>query len=485
MSFCKLSTEIIATKHTMVDNRFITDFLPSAPDMAVKVYLYGLFQCHAMMISENTLEHFSSLFGISQEDILSIYLYWQDMGLVQVLATEPFEVRYLPVKTASHSTKKWSENKFSSFNAQMQEVLAGRMITPNEYNEYYILIESLRIEPEALVAIARYCTQLKGETVGYSYITTVARIWAAEGVKTHENVQRKLENVQQISASASKILEALGSKRTANVEEQNQYIKWTEQFGFAHETLLQIAKMLKKQKKASFEKMNFALQQYYEAKLYSILEIEEYENKREEMVGVAKNINKALGVWYDSLEAEISEFISKWLGLGFQPETLVAIANHCFKKSIRTLEGMNNIVIKFHKLGVISLTSLIEYIETIAEEDKLIKHLLEQMGLNREVNQWDRSLYKCWKQDWKFSEDIIHYAASLSVAKTQPMQYANKVLSQWLEKKVTTLEDAKKQSELPFFASASPRASVSKLKPRDYSAAEINALFDNLDEIEI
>jgi len=483
MNFCKFSTEVISSKHTMVDNVFITDFLPSAPDMAVKVYLFGLQKCLSPQVGENSLAFFAQTFGISTEDVLSIYLYWQEAGLVQVLATEPFEVRYLPVKKQSMSAKKWSEEKYESFNAQIQEVLSGRMITPNEYNEYYMVIETLKLEPNALVAIAAYCADLKGTTVGHAYITTVARVWAAEGIKTLEAVREKLQSAEQTSAAATKILVALGSKRKANIEEQALYEKWVNHLGYDDATLKQVAVMLKQSKKATFEKMDYALTKYYEAKLFTFLDISSYESHRECMTDTAKKVNKALGVWYESLDAEISEFISKWLSLGFETETLVAIATYCFKKSVRTLEGMNGVVLKFHKLGIISLGALSQYIESIATEDKQIKLLLEQMASAREVNQWDRNLYKCWTQNWHFSPEIIEFAASLSAGKAQPMQYASKILGAWFEQKVTTLADAKKHAES--FGASGAKPVANKITPREYTSSELNALFDNLEEIEI
>ena len=44
--------------------------------------------------------------------------------------------------------------------------------------------------------------------------------------------------------------------------------------------------------------------------------------------------------------------------------------------------------------------------------------------------------------------EIIEYAATLSKDKVQPMQYMNKILSNWFEQKITTLEQAKLAGDL-------------------------------------
>ena len=42
MAFCEFSSEVVSSNAITVDNIFITEFLPSAPEKCVKVYLYGL-----------------------------------------------------------------------------------------------------------------------------------------------------------------------------------------------------------------------------------------------------------------------------------------------------------------------------------------------------------------------------------------------------------------------------------------------------------
>ena len=174
MSFCKFSTEYIAQNSTSVDNLFINAFLPYAPDVCVKVYLYGLSKCYCADSFDNTLERFSKVLNLSEEDIEQVFLYWQELGLVQIIATEPFEVKYIPVKSAISKSKKFSEDKYAEFNAQVENMIKGRMPSPNEFFEYYNVIETMHIEIPAMISIIKYCTMVKGESVGYPYIIAVA-----------------------------------------------------------------------------------------------------------------------------------------------------------------------------------------------------------------------------------------------------------------------------------------------------------------------
>ena len=69
MAFCKYSSESTLSSTTQVDNVFISQFLPNAPDVCVKVYLYGLYKCQDPNAFDNTLENFSSQLGLSPQDI--------------------------------------------------------------------------------------------------------------------------------------------------------------------------------------------------------------------------------------------------------------------------------------------------------------------------------------------------------------------------------------------------------------------------------
>ena len=98
MAFCKFGSEFIANNKTEIDNIFINDYLPSAPESCVKVYLYGLYLCSSGETIDNNLSAFAKHLNMEEEDVESAFYYWQEQGLVQVLSTRPIEIRYIPLK---------------------------------------------------------------------------------------------------------------------------------------------------------------------------------------------------------------------------------------------------------------------------------------------------------------------------------------------------------------------------------------------------
>lgn len=482
MAFCKYSIDMLANNTTPVDNIFINNYLPFADATAVKVYLYGLYKCQDASATDNTLEKFSAELNLSQEEIEKAFYFWQEQGLVQILNVIPFEVRFLPISDVVSNTKKYNAKKYESFNAQAQEILSGRMITPNEYREYYDIIERLHVEKDALLMIINYCVNVKGNNVGYPYITTIAKDWANQKITTAAAVEARLLEFEALQTGLEHLCKVLGIKRLPTIEERMLYQKWTN-LGFETETLVAVATAMKAKGKASFAAMDAKLEKYYAQKLFSAAEIELYEAEKAKSNQIARTVCKNLGLYYENLEPVVDTYIFPWLNMGFSENMLAEISNYCFKTNVRTLEGLNKALLQFHKLGILSEQALQEYFSGVLAVDKKIKGILESIGLSRNVNQFDRDKYKIWKNVWQMPDEVIEFATSRAVGKDQPMQYLSSIISTLHDKNIKTVEDAKNSFEIiaPEHTAKAGNFSTG----RTYTKEEMNALFQSIDEVDV
>lgn len=475
MSFCKFSPSFATSNKTMVDNEFINHFLPHAPDACVKVYLLGLSKCSTDC--DNDIKYFANTLNITEQDVISCFMYWQEQGLVQVLSTDPIEVRYLPVYSHSQSIKKYKVDKYTDFNIQVQEILSSRQITPNEFAEYYNLIENHHITEGALIDIIKYCADYKGFNVRHPYIITVARDWEREGVHTHEDVENKINDLGLADDKISLLLSSMGSKRKIQLEDKKLLDKWLNAYGYELNVILYIVKMLNlKKRKIDMDILDKHISKYYEMKLLSTDEIDAYENEKENLFFIATAVNKELGVFYEDLTKEIDSYVVDWVNKGFDKDTLVTIADNCFKSSIRTLEGFNNIIMKLYKLGIVTLDSYREYLSDNLSVDNEIKQVLDTLKVNRFVNNNDRAFYRTWTSDWGFSLDIILYACTLAVGKSNAIVYLNKILANWTGK-VKTLDDAKNMQ-------VTSTANTNFIH-NNYTKEQIASFITNLNEVEV
>ena len=401
MSLCSYSSETHSGSFLVIENTFINEYLPAAPPSCVKVYLYGLYLCTNPNSIENSIDNFCHVLNMEAGEIKDSFEYWQAEGLVQILESpdgKELNVKFLPVAKRVGSSKKIA-NKYSEFNSKIQAVIKGRMITPNEYSEYYTFIESSHMDKDAFVAVAEYCTKLKGEKVGYPYIITVAKSFSNDGILSVEQVEEKLNEHQEITPELTDIYKALGKKSSSiTLDDKNIYIKLTKEYGFTHGTIKEIAKTLKDKPNASMFKLDNLFTSYYKLNLFSSKEINDYNKNREEYFELAKDITKTLGLYYDNLETIIENYLMDWKQKGFENKTLKTIAYYCLKKSTRTIEGMNNTIQKFHKLGLISEDSIYQYMEETVFVDNQIQEILDACNILRNVTVYDRSNYQTWTQ---------------------------------------------------------------------------------------
>lgn len=476
MAFCNFSSEWVQSNTTTIDNVFFNEFLPNAPDNCVKVYLLGLYKCNNPLALDNNLESFARALNLSTEDIISCFLYWQELGLVTLINTNPLEVRYLPLKNGSSRLKKFNTDKYKAFNIKAQEI-KGNMITPNEYQEYYYVIESMHMEPEAMLMIMQYCVNLKGKTVGHAYITTIAKNWAYDGILTCEDVEERLKEQEKSTSDVCLVLKELGLKRNPTNDEYQLYLDWIKELEMPLEIILFLAKKQGKNN-GGMSRLNTTVEKCYTLKLYSIKEINDYFESLTTLKETAKNVCKNLGVRYENLENVIDTYIVPWNNLGFDNATQIAIANYCFTSSIRTLEGMNSKIQQLFKKGLVTIDSINSYVNSLIENDDKIEKILRALGIERNVNALDRQLYKTWIYDWQISNELIEYAISHSQGTYLPMQNMSRLITTYHNKKITSVEEASKISS---------NKSESNKKPtsRQYSAVQLDSLFDDIHEIEV
>ena len=484
MAFCKFSTKNQSNGEVLINSAFFVDYMPYAPESCTKVYLYGLQKCYSQDLLSNTIEDFCTTLNLSQEDVKSAFLYWQDQGLVKVLNISPIEVRYLPIVEKRYIAKTFAKDKYEEFNRSIQEIIDGRMITPFEYKEYYYTMESLHLDQGALIMIAKFCTGQKGASVGYSYILTIAKNWAYEGVHTAKDVERKLMEMEGLTSKVKDVLVALKSKKSPSYEDKTLFEKWTKNYGYNLDTLIHIAKQVKR---GGMEKLSSLIENYYSLKLFSSAEIDDYERGKEELKNTAKVVCQSLGLFYDNLDPVINTYILKWKQMGYSADAIKLVADICFKKYIRNFEQMDEVISKYYSNGLVSIQAINDYISGTLSVDKKIKMMLESLGLSRQVTSWDRNFYHTWTYSWGFADDVIDYALSLAVGKTQPITYVNKILSNWKEQNIKTLQQAKNLQNLQKNAQKTEKADQKQPEflTHSFSSEELNALFDNLDEVKL
>lgn len=476
MGLVKFSSDFLLDTFTLVDNLFITEHLPYLDEKQVKVYLYGLYLC-TVPEKQNSLDALCAVLDMTEAEVLGAYGYFEDMGLCRIISKSPLEVSYLSIKKANQPPKKYRGEKWHDFNTQLQQLFPDRMLMINEFNEYYMFIDSTHMEQDAMLMIVQYCINLKGLSVRYPYILTVARNWAADNVRTVADVEERLKEYENQSEQMRQVLSALGRKGAAELEDKQLLLKWTRSWGYEIDAILAAVKSLKSGK--TFAKLDRKLDEFYRMSIFTVEQIKDYQAQIEKLKAIAVSVNKNLGVYYESLDHELEVYIAPWTAKGFGEDALRSLAHYCYITNVRTLEGMNNVVNKFFTLGLLTEASIEEYLRAQIARDGKIRKIIEKSGSSRQVTQSDRDIYRTWTADWGFDDKLIEYAAAQAVGRTYPTPYINQLLSSYRKNGINTVEDAEKFSAI----SAARPAPQANFEQREYSDDELRSIITSIDKL--
>lgn len=468
MSFCSFSKETITNSSTVLDNRFISTYLPEANGDAIKIYIYGLFVCQESD-SDISFDKFCNDVKLDKDVVSDCFRFWEELGIVNVLSEDPFIVKYLPV--AQSKPRKYSAEKYGEFNKALQVLIPERMITTNEYAAYFSLMEENGLKPEALLMIVKYCVDLKGGAIGLRYILKVANDFISRGITTTTKIEKELSDYSLKTGEFASLMNYILPNKKPQIEDLKLFEKWNKQLLYDIDTIIFIAKSAKIK---NIEKLDKEIDVLYASKKFSEKEIADYYKSKAKTTELAYAINRSLSVYTEVIDPVIENYVIPWQNMGYDEETLLFLATYCFKKNRRSLEEMNEVVEKLYKNGLITLTSIAEYLKSISADDDFIKKLLLIAGLSRKPTEWDRENLKTWRS-WNFSDEMICEACAIAAGKSNPMSYVNAVLSGWKSEGIFTADKIRRTDK-----KANPQA----IQTRNYTKEEFDKLIDDIDEIE-
>ena len=203
---------------------------------------------------------------------------------------------------------------------------------------------------------------------------------------------------------------------------------------------------------------------------------------------IAKTVTRNIGQYYQVLDSVVDNYVSGWVQKGFSENMLNLISKYCFTMNYRTLELMDDTINKFYKLGLVSEDAVNQHIKELNSQTQQIKEILDILGLVRNVNSYDRELFKTWTSSWEFSLNAIKIVAENAKNKEHPISYISKILGDLYNRNIKQEDEIKKalsEKEYKSVASTQAKNDATNFAQRDYTKEDLSALFDSLDDIEI
>ena len=220
MALISISDELAKKSFTSVENKFITKYLPVLEPVAVKVYLFSLY-IYQNGLSSYTVGDMAKSLSITEDEVKNYFEYLEEFELVSVISLSPFEIKILDAENVYGTPKKIKPEKYSDFSKTVQNIIKGRMISTNEFREYFLLLEEYGFEQDALIMIINYCVNLKGDGIRLQYIKKVAKSFADDGITSAKKVDDKLSAYTSSTPALIRIFSAAGINKQPDIDRKS------------------------------------------------------------------------------------------------------------------------------------------------------------------------------------------------------------------------------------------------------------------------
>lgn len=436
MSFISFDPSAGLYDATPIENMFLAEYLPSAPDSYLRVYLYlRMALLHPEM--GGSIEEVCRVLRIERDTFDNAMTYWERQGLVQRATDNPPTWTFLSVLHAAPSPMESDYYRYRDFNANLQALFgAQNLLHPKEYETAHDWLNVFGFSQEAVLLAVEtrlkrtrskkpnlnaFFKKLNEEMVGY----------ADRGLLTEEQLRRALEYDDRVYALAQKVIQDLRMHRDATEDELRLVRKWLDEWGLSEQDVLAACAQTTKTNRPSF------------AYLDAILK-----NSRDPDGGQS----------FEALRAAMEELGDRripspeqraacraWLESGIEPGTIKLAAAQCARRRKHTFEDLTWMLEEWTKLGIRRVDDAEAYVARMNDARTQVHRLLTLAGKDRSVQMGDIRMYEAWRESWP--ADMLDFAAECARDMQLPMRYMDKLLKGWQATGVSTLEQAKAQRE--------------------------------------
>lgn len=251
---------------TIITNRFVDEYMPSANGSFVKVYLM-LLRCLQNNRSEISISYLAEVLDETEKDIDRAIRYWEKEQLLfisrsdkttmtsitfgfpttstdsvvdqseeinTVMPADNLSESSVPMKTTIHKPnysdaqiKQLTDIEEVKWIMNTVERLLERLLKPTDVQLILFLYESVGFSAELIFYLYEYCVSKNKKNA--SYIETVAISWAEEGITTVEQAEAATSTYNNNYNAVNK---AFGLNRAPGTIEKKFMHRWFHEFRF-------------------------------------------------------------------------------------------------------------------------------------------------------------------------------------------------------------------------------------------------------------
>ena len=451
MPLCSFDRNAGMYDSTPIENMFLMEYLPTAPEDFLRVYLYARMLCLHPELGDG-MDELARALHMDADKVYDAMTYWERQGLVRRLTDRPPTYAILPVMQSVSGMASSMESdyyEYRDFNANLQAIFGPELLQPQQYAMANDWINILGFTQDAVLKMVEGIYRKGKAKKPYSVfkkINETAAQWADRGIRTVEDVERALESDGQVEKVASAVMKRLSMNRSATTDELKLVSAWLYEWKLSQDEIIAACAETTKSRAPSLSYLNSILESRRSGKGDNFESL--------------KNILRELG----SAALPTPEQLKWFAGMlqqGFEPETIRLAASECARKRQHSFDDLCAQTDEWAKMNLQKFIDADGYVQAMNQLRAEVRELLQICGTNRNVQRGDVKYYETWMN--VHSRERIAYAAECARGMDKPMLYINKILGEWEKSGVKTVEEARAQHENRAYAK--PAAAAPAVNP--------------------
>lgn len=463
MAFCSFSRESALFDSTPIENMFLVEYLPQAPDDCLRVYLYArMLCCHPEMGGE--IGDIAKALHLDEDEVLDAFSFWERQGLVERMSDRPLTFSFRSLNSGVIAKENDEVRRHLDYNSAVLKALDVTSIGSKQTRMLYDWLDVLGYSQEAALKILEHEKKVSAQ---FSINTIIKRAdkraveWAERGIHSLEDVEKAISYDDQVYSMAYTVLRQLGIGRKPSVDELNCVRRWVSEWKLSQQEVIDACVHTTKSRNPSIAYLDAILKD----------KVGGGNPHFENMKAVLKDLGAANAT---PTPEQIKKY-SALLDAGFDPETLLLAAVQCAAKGWHTFDKLEWMLQEWGEAGVHSCDQAQAYLSNMQRMRDELRALYKNAGLVRSVYAKDIQLYESWKQ--KYSPEMILCAAQCSTGAREPTKYISKLLSEWEKAGITSPEAARAQHRNYQGAAAKAPAQSMNYQQHDYTREEYSKNF--------
>ncbi|MEG0511312.1 MAG: DnaD domain protein [Clostridia bacterium] len=437
---------------TAVPNAFFCEYMPSAPESHVKVYLYGLMCAHAGMVEDGELlDDVAKALNLDRTEVEQALRYWERCRLVARVKDHPPIYRFLSVQQAMFQKQQLPrDDAYESFAQAIYAAFGDRRkLHGGETVLAYEWVEQLKLPPEVVLMLIQHMIATRGVQFGFKEAQKLATELSEQHVASVEEAESLFSRSEAAWKGARKVLSRLGKRRNPSMDEIDLYVKWTVQWGFAPKAVESACAETTKGD-PSFGYLDKILQGIRErsgGKTVTASQVEkQIEGERDENTRVREML-AAFGLKAPVVDDGKRLIYRNMLSIAPHEVVLLAAREVGKRRGSHSIEDVASLLSAWRDRGIATAEDAKTYLATIAAQNKRLKELFAICGKEDGCTQANREMLKKWREQWQVTEPLLDLVAEYAKNVDKPMPYMDKLLQSWHDESVTTVEAARAEHQ--------------------------------------